>query len=99
MPTGTATLNFGAAASKTLDTTVAVTGQTAIVSGSKVEAYLMGDTTADHSADEHIMAASMFRLACSDIVAGTGFTIYAVGEDYLAKAGLTGQFTIQWVWS
>ena len=99
MPTGSTTLNFGTAASKTLDVSAVVTGQTAILAGSKVEAYLMADTTADHSADEHIMAASMFRLTCGDIVAGTGFTVYAVGEDYLAKAGLTGQFTIQWVWS
>ena len=99
MPTGSTTLNFGTAASKTLDTSVAVTGQTGILAGSKVEAYMMGNTTADHSADEHVMAASMFRLTCGDVIAGTGFTIYAVCEDYLAKAGLTGQFTIQWVWS
>ena len=99
MPTGTATLDFGTAASKTLDTSVVVTGQAAIASGSKVEAYLMGDTTSDHSADEHIMAVSMMGLVCGAIVAGTGFTIYANVRDDIAKAGLTGQFTVQWVWS
>ena len=99
MPTGQATLDFGTAGSKTLDMTVLVTGQAAILAGSKVEAYLMGDTTADHSADEHIMASTMLRVVCSDIIAGTGFTIYAVCDDAIAKAGLTGQFTIQWVWS
>ena len=97
--TGTATLNFGSASSKTLDTSVDVTGQAGILSGSKVEAFLMADTTSDHSADEHVMARTMFELVCGNIVAGTGFTIYAACADYVAKAGLTGQFTIQWVWS
>ena len=99
MPTGTATLNFGVASAKTLDISQVVTGQAAIVSGSKVEAYLMGDTTADHEADEHIMAVSMMDLVCGAIVAGTGFTIYANVRDDISKAGLTGQFTVQWVWS
>ena len=99
MPTGTATLNFLTASVKTLDTSVVVTGQAAIVSGSKVEAYLMGDTTADHSDDEHIMAVSMMGFVCGAIVAGTGFTIYANVRDDISKAGLTGQFTVQWVWT
>ena len=99
MPVGTATLNFNGAASKTLDVSVVVTGQAAILAGSKVEAYLMDDTTADHAADEHIMAVSMMDLVCGAIVAGTGFTIYANVRDDISKAGLTGQFTVQWVWS
>ena len=98
MPTGTATLNFGVASAKTLDTSVVVTGQAAIVSGSKVEAYLMADTTSDHAADEHIMSVSMMDLVCGAIVAATGFTIYANVRDDISKAGLTGQFTVQWVW-
>ena len=97
--TGTATLDFGAASAKTLDTSIAVTGQAAIISGSVAEAYLMGSTTADHSADEHIMSSSMMDLTCGSIIAGTGFTIYAQARDDISKAGLTGQFTVQWVWS
>jgi len=93
--TGTATLNFGAASAQTLDTSVAVTGQAGILSGSQVEAYLMADTTSDHSADEHVMAAQMMDLVCGAIVAGTGFTIFATVRE---NAGLVGQFTVHWVW-
>lgn len=96
---GTATLNFGTAASKTLHVKTVITGQTGIVAGSKVEAYLMGDATADHTDEEHIMAKSMMDLACGIIVPGVGFTIYANVRDELSKAGLTGQFIIQWKWS
>lgn len=96
MPTGTATLNFGTAASRTVDASVAVTGQAAIASGSQVEAFFQGATTADHSADEHIMAVDMIRLACGDIVAGTGFTVYGMFDH---QSGVSGQFTVQWVWA
>lgn len=91
---GTATMDFGTAAQRTVDASVVVTGQAGIVSGSKVEAYLMGNTSADNSPDEHIIARSMLALTCGDIVAATGFTIYGV-----ADFDLVGQFTVQWVWS
>ena len=99
MAIGTATIDFGSASAKTLDTSVNVTGQSSILSGSVAEAYLMGSTTSNHSADEHIMASSMIDLTCGSIVAGTGFTIYAQARDDISKAGLTGQFTVQWVWT
>lgn len=96
MATGTGTLTFGTAASLDIYATAAVTGQAAILSGSKCEAYFMGDTTTDHSADEHILAASMMDLVCGDIVAGTGFTIHAWARE---KQGLVGSWTVQWVWT
>lgn len=95
MATGTATLAFGTAASRDIYATAVVTGQAAIVSGSKVEAYFMGDTTSDHSADEHVLAAAMMDLACGDIIAATGFTIHAWARE---KQGLVGSWTVQWVW-
>lgn len=95
MATGTATLDFGTAASRTIDTFVVVTGQAAILAGSQVEAYFMADTTTDHSADEHIMAIQAIDLICGDIVPGTGFTIYGIARE---PAGLVGQFTVHWVW-
>lgn len=91
---GQTTIDFGTAAARTVDASVVVTGQAAILSNSKVEAYLMGDTSADNSADEHIIGNSMLRLTCGSIVAGTGFTIFAI-----ADFDLVGQFTVQWVWA
>jgi hypothetical protein len=74
--TGTATLNFGGFPGST-DTSVLVTGQTGIVAGSLVEAWLVPVATGDHSADEHI--ADGPRVLAGNIVPGTGFTIYGVG--------------------
>ena len=96
MPTGAETLTFGTADSRDIYATAVVTGQAAIISGSKCEAYFMADTTADHSADEHILAATMMDLVCGDIVAGTGFTIHAWARE---KQGLVGSWTVQWVWT
>lgn len=95
MPTGTSTLTFGTAASRSIYATAVVTGQTGIVAGSKVEAYLMADITTSHSADEHIMASQMLDLVCGDVAAGVGFTVYGLARDL---AGLVGSFTINWVW-
>lgn len=71
---GTTTVNFGAFPG-THETTVAVTGQASIVAGSLVEAWLRPEATADHSVDEHLH--EPIRLLAADIIAGTGFTIYA----------------------
>jgi len=87
---GSATLDFGAAPGSSY-ATVAVTGQTGIVAGSHVEAFLMGETSVNHNAYEHIIAP--IKLACSDIVAGTGFTIHGTTDHRL-----TGAFTVRWVW-
>ena len=89
--TGTATLNFGSAPGTNVVTTV-VTGQTSIGLSSHVEAFMMGSSTATHNATEHLIAPITLR--CGDIVAGTGFTIYASTE-----LRLTGAFTVHWVWA
>jgi hypothetical protein len=91
---GSATLDFGSGDPQTEDT-VAVTGQAGIVSGSHVEAFWMRDSTADSTADEHEGMAAYCRLVVGDIVAGTGFTIYA---NMIAGEAL-GQFTVRWVWN
>lgn len=90
---GTATLDFGA--TPVDEASVTVTGQTGILAGSHVEAFFMGDSTADNSVDEHEEAASLCPLTCRSIVAGTGFTIVA---HPIAALGL-GQFTVRWVWN
>ena len=74
MNTGTATINFGAFPGAS-DASVAVTGQTGILSGSFVEAWITPATTADHSPDEHWVESIV--VVAGNIIAGTGFTIYA----------------------
>jgi len=88
---GTATLTFGSAPGTNF-VTVVVTGQASIGVNSHVEAFLMGSTTATHNAIEHMIVP--IRLSCGDIVAATGFTIYA-STDFR----LTGTFTVHWVWA
>jgi hypothetical protein len=71
---GTATINFGAFPGQS-DASVTVTGQAGILAGSLVEAWLFPTATADHSADEHVV--ETIEVKAGNIVAGTGFTIYA----------------------
>lgn len=72
MASGIATLDFGAFPGAS-DASVAVTGQTNIVAGSLVEAWLRPVATADHSADEHML--ETLKVFAHTIVPGTGFTI------------------------
>lgn len=90
---GTTTVDFGAFPGKT-DTTVAVTGQTGIVSGSLVGAWIRPEATAAHSADEHRV--ENLAIVADTIVAGTGFTIYAQTED---KTRRYGTWTVAWAWT
>ena len=78
--TGTATLDFGVFPGGS-DASLAVTGQSAIVAGSLVEAWLLPAATADHTADEHMM--ETIKVVAGNIVAGTGFTIYGVNTSQL----------------
>lgn len=91
---GTATINFGAFPGST-DTSVAVTGQTSILSGSLVEAWILPAATADHSVDEHLV--EPITVIAGNVVAGTGFTIYAnTRED---NSLVYGQWNIAWCWN
>lgn len=90
---GTAVLDFGA--TPTDSGSVVVTGQAGILAGSHVEAFFMRETTADNGLDEHEQAGAIIRLTCGNIVAGTGFTIYAT----VLVGFATGQFNVRWVWS
>jgi hypothetical protein len=90
---GTATLDFGATPIDSAS--VAVIGQASIAAGSAVEAFFMRTSTADNGLDQHVEAAALCPLVCGNIVAGTGFTIYA---HPIAMLG-TGQFTVNWVWN
>jgi hypothetical protein len=78
--TGTTTVNFGAFPGSS-DTSVAVTGQATIASGSFVEAWITPTATADHTADEHWV--EPIKVVAGNVVAGTGFTIYAMNTNQL----------------
>lgn len=79
---GTATIDFGVFPGKS-DASVAVTGQTGIASGSLVEAWMFPVATGDHTADEHLV--ETIRVTAGNIVAGTGFTIYAFNTNQLVE--------------
>jgi hypothetical protein len=110
--TGTATIDFGAYPGK-VDTSVTVTGQTGILAGSRVEAWIdTGTATAEHSTDEHIMANALMDITYGAIIVGTGFTIYALTRELpgigsvdtrfnnltVTTPRLYGTFTIAWAW-
>lgn len=78
--TGTAEVDFGAFPGAS-DASIAVTGQAGILAGSIVECWLRLADTADHTADEHLV--ETIKVAVGNIVAGTGFTIYAVNTNQL----------------
>lgn len=75
---GTAVIDFGAFPGKS-DASVVVTGQAGILPGSTVQAWLKLADSADHSADEHML--ETLKVFAGNIVAATGFTIYAVNDD------------------
>ena len=94
---GTTSVDFGAFPGKS-DTSVAVTGQTSILSGSLVEAWIFPTATADHSADEHLV--ETLKVIAGNVVAGTGFTIYALNTAQVNnETRLYGLWTVAWVWN
>lgn len=97
---GSTTVNFGAFPGSS-HATVAVTGQTGIVAGSIVDAWIRPEATADHSADEHLV--ETIRIATSDIIAGTGFTIHGFNSSEKTSARgegtlISGTWTVAWSW-
>jgi hypothetical protein len=90
---GTTTINFGAFPGTT-DTSVNVTGQGSILSGSLVEAWVIPTATADHNVGEHIVDPPL--VIAGNVVASTGFTIYASTNNNKRHYG---QFTVAWVWN
>lgn len=92
MATGTAVINFGSTPSA--EASVLVTGQTAITGTTFVEAFMQGSSTGDNDASAHRYAAVALRFIVDDLVAGTGFTIFATSIAGLA----TGTFNVKWVY-
>ena len=74
---GTALLDFGAFPGAS-DASIVIAGQTGILSGSLVEAWIFPAATADHTADEHWVES--LRVFAGNVVAGSGFTIYGLND-------------------
>lgn len=96
---GQTLLNFGTYPGAT-DASIVITGQTGIVAGSNVTAFLIATATADHSADEHWLDGPI--ITAGNIVAGVGFTIYGVARQTLSLDGTAsqayGNWTVGWRW-
>lgn len=89
---GLATLSFGTGSN---EASIAVTGLTTISATSKVESFVMGDsTTADKTANDHRYFAALVGLTCGTPTAATGFTIYATSLEKLS-----GTFLVNWVFA
>ena len=91
--TGSAIINFGAFPGSNT-TSVVVTGQSSIISTSTVTAFMMADTTSDHTASDHQYASSLISLTCGTIVLGVGFTINATCLD-----DMQGTFNVRFIWN
>lgn len=91
--TGSTTIAFGGFPGSN-EASVVVTGIAAISGSARVEAFFMRSTSLDHTVNDHSYAALLTGLTCGDVVAATGFTIYARSLERL-----TGEFTLQYVWT
>jgi len=92
VPTGTATLNFGAAPGSN-QASLAITGQSSIGLGSYVEAWLSSAPHADHNLDEMKLLSEKVGILAHTVSDGVGFTITATTE-----LRLTGNINVDWVW-
>jgi len=98
--TGTAEVDFGVFPGGA-EASVVITGQTTLVAGSRVEAWIsLDDATTDHSTDEHRI--EPLKITAGTKVAGTGFTIYAeaITPDATPFPSVPyGKYTVQWAWA
>lgn len=101
---GVATVNFGSSLTGSLDASTAVTGQTSILTGSLVEAWVVPLPTADHSTDEHLIDPPLVQAGA--VTPGVGFTIYATSplnpadsSDRSDVTRLYGSWSVAWVWN
>ena len=90
---GTATIDFGTGIGLN-EASIAVTGQTSILSTSVVTLTVKNDATStSHTANDHSYFLALASLNSNTPTAGTGFTIKA-----RSIHKLTGTWTISWSW-
>jgi len=91
-PHGKVTINFGSLPGNN-ETSIFVS-DTNVLSTSKAFAEFEYDSTVDHTPSDHMYAAMLCSVICSDCTAGVGFTIYIT-----CMEKLSGTFKIIYSWS
>ena len=90
--TGLVTINLGTG--KGVYEASITFSDTLISATSKVEAFIMADTTTDHTALDHRFFNALVSLTCSTPTAGVGGTIYST-----SLYPLVGTFKVRYVWA
>lgn len=91
--TGTAVVDFGAFPG-TCEVTVNISGQSGILAGSSVDAWLVATPTGDHTALDHAWAKAFIAVSAGPPTAAVGFPVY-----FRVPFTLTGTFTFEWAWA
>lgn len=87
---GSIEIDFGTGSN---EASVNVTGQTAILSTSAAEAWMMAEASSEHTLNDQTYAAALMGITCGVPTDGVGFTIYARSTEKL-----NGKFKVRWVW-
>lgn len=92
--TGTAVVDFGSGNS---EASVVITGQSSIVAGSVIRAWINPIASSNNEADAHLR--ETLNIVAGSIVPGTGFTVYAFKWAALEQDTLAfGQYNVFWQW-
>ena len=92
---GTAEINFGVIGSTGAnEASVAVTGQSAILSTSAAEAWIMREDSTNLTGNDQAYLATFTSITCGVPTDGVGFTIYGTSTEKL-----TGKVKVRWVWA
>ena len=92
---GTAELDFGTLGSEgSNEASVAVTGQTSILSTNACEAWIMREASTNHTANDQAYMDIFTSITCGVPTDGVGFTIYGTSTEKL-----TGKLKVRWVWA
>ncbi len=91
--TGAIEIDFGSGLGSN-EASVAVTGQTGILTTSSAEAWLMAEASTEHTLNDQTYAQLFMSLTCGVPTLATDFTIYARSTEKL-----TGKFKVRWVWA
>ena len=86
-------IDFGAFPGKQ-EVSYNITGQSGITSTQSAQAEFMAEATSDHTIADHTYAPMFVFFSCGNVIAGTGFTIYA-----RAVGKMQGTFNVRWVWA
>ena len=90
---GSAEIDFGSG-NGTNEASVAVTGQSSILSTNSAEAWIMREASTNHTANDQAYIAAFTSITCGVPTDGVGFTIYGTSTEKL-----TGKVKVRFVWA